>query len=56
MRIGKKTVSAINIGRRSIASVRQGLVVLWEAISTLFFTKDNQVIITRDGKIFDTKK
>lgn len=54
MRIGKKEVDAVNIGKYAIGAIYRGLKILWDACN--FRTKDDKVIMTSDGYTFNVKE
>lgn len=52
---GKNVGSMMTGGKLMSMLVTTGKII-WQAIRSLFFTKDGFYIETRDGKIFDSKQ
>lgn len=53
---GGKSVGGIWHRGKVVGTIYHTAKVVWQAIRSMFFTKDGAYVETRDGKIFDTKQ
>lgn len=49
-------LASLMLEGKMVASIMTAGKMIWQAIRTLFFTKDGFYIETRDGMIFDSKQ
>lgn len=56
MKIGSKSISMGKFGGQTVQTIRYGAQLVWQAIRSMFFTKDGEYIETKDGMIFDCKE